>query len=152
MCHIKPALIYFLTQSVVTPSKWDYFHFFQSQCQHIQKQSAGAAFPFRPSRRSESLVALQWKCNFFHIWLLLFLVDEHDKIRSGADESSSLLLAERRPHMISSFSLSLSVCMCLSIIFFISLSRSQWESFSLCVSLHQCSPLARLCASTRGRW
>lgn len=50
--------------------------------------------------------------------------------------------------------LSLSVCLSVSLHLFLSFSPSlsQWESFSLCVRLHQCSPLARLCASTRGRW
>lgn len=81
------------------------------------------------------------------------LADLKKKIRNGR-EICSLPLAERRSHMIASYSLSLSICLfvCLSPTFSFFLSLSQWESFSLCVRLHQCSPLARLCASTRGRW
>lgn len=48
--------------------------------------------------------------------------------------------------------LSPSQFVCVSPSFSLSFSPSQWESFFLCASLHQCSPLARLCASTRGRW
>lgn len=48
--------------------------------------------------------------------------------------------------------LSPSQFVCVSPSFSLSFSPSQWESFFRCSSLHQCSPLARLCASTRGRW
>ncbi len=83
-------------------------------------------------------VALQWICSLFHIWPLLFSRLKKKRIYiyiGNGREICSLPLAERRPHMIASFSLSLPICLfvCLSpsFSFFLSLSVPVGVSLSL---------------------